>query len=215
MCFGLYSTRRNLKNEVNFSRRFAVFAPCLRHRQGIDKASTRRNLHRIATESRPIATESRPNRDRIGRPPPPFFVGRAALDPRSLNFFALHCDFLQKVCNKEVFFFALHCAFLQKVCKKGGCFFCPPLRFYTHLQYDIILFGLALGGMSYFFHTFRASDATVASHLAHGRIPSGGTALPICLLTAVLPPHHLQGGDGGKDCSAARSSFVRARPPSA
>ena len=39
--------------------------------------------------------------DPIGRPPTPFSVGRAVLDPRSLNFFALHCAFLQKSCKKE------------------------------------------------------------------------------------------------------------------
>ena len=59
-----------------------------------------------ATEStRPKST----GRDRIGRPPIPFSVGRAVLDPRSLNFFALHCAFLQKSCKKEGVFFALHC----------------------------------------------------------------------------------------------------------
>ena len=63
-------------------------------------------LRPIATDcdqSRPIATES-------GGPPPPFFGRRPALDPRSLNFFATHCAFLQKF-----------------------CFFCHPLRFFTKM----------------------------------------------------------------------------------
>ena len=209
-------------DRCRFSRRFAVFAPCPGHRiatQSAEIDATRRaEIVEICTDWSVLST-----------PPYPFFVGRAALDPRSLNFFALHCDFLQKVCNKEVFFLPSTALFYKKFAKKEGVFFalhCDFIHIYSMTLYFsvwrwaechtfFILFGLALGGMSYFFHTFRASDATVASHLAHGRIPSGGTALPICLLTAVLPPHHLQGGDGGKDCSAARSSFVRARPPSA
>ena len=76
----------------------------------ITTESTRqsRSNREIATEStrqsRPIdAIESR-NRDRIdriGRPPPSFLVWRAEFDPRSLNFFALHCAFLQKSCKNE------------------------------------------------------------------------------------------------------------------
>ena len=46
-----------------------------------------------SVSARPIATDC----DRIGRPPlHPFFGRRPALDPRSLNFFATHCAFLQK-----------------------------------------------------------------------------------------------------------------------
>ena len=80
------------------------------------------NRDRIATESARNDKRKSANRDRIGttdapkstgrapigRPPPPFSVGRAVLDPRSLNFFALHCAFLQKSCKKGGR--SLHCA---------------------------------------------------------------------------------------------------------
>ena len=60
---------------------------------------TRDQIDRIATQSArndaPKSTESTES----GDPPPPFFGWRAVLDPRSLNFFALHCAFLQKSCK--------------------------------------------------------------------------------------------------------------------
>ena len=91
---------------------------------GAPKSTGRRaeidRIDRIATESTRRNRPNRPNRDRIGRPPPPFSVGRAVLDPRSLNFFALHCAFLQKYCKKSR-------AFSQ--------FFCPPLRIFTKVLF--------------------------------------------------------------------------------
>ena len=134
-----------------WNRAFFVFAPCLLFRRDQSRpiATDCDQSRPIATDCdrlRPIATDcdqSRPiatNRDRLrpiatdcdrlrpiatesGGPPPSFFGRRPALDPRSLNFFATHCAFLQKFC-----FFATHCAFLQKF-----CFFCHPLRFFTKM----------------------------------------------------------------------------------
>ena len=105
------ATRRNRPNRHDATRRNRPNRP-----------NRRAETDRIGTTRPNRRDRNRPNRDPIGRPPPPFSVGRAVLDPRSLNFFALHC------------------AFLQKSCKKGGCFFCPPLR------------GGREGKKSYFFH---------------------------------------------------------------
>ena len=127
-CFG--ATNRDQSRPIaTFSAR-PIATDCDRLRPIATNRDQSRPIATDCDQSRPIATnrdQSRPiatdcdffgatNRDRVrpiatesGGPPPPFFGRRAALDPRSLNFFATHCAFLQKFC-----FFATHCAFLQK-----------------------------------------------------------------------------------------------------
>ena len=100
------STRRSTKSSQLFTTKSAWCRHETTRRNRPTRHETPRGNLKIATKP----TESRPNRraeiDRIDRiatqsgdPPPPFSVGRAVLDPRSLNFFALHCAFLQKSCK--------------------------------------------------------------------------------------------------------------------
>ena len=92
-------------------------------RDTTESTESTRRIDRIRTKRQEKVRKSRRDTTESGDPPTPFSVGRAVLDPRSLNFFALHCAFLQKSCKKEgvlSIFLPSTALFYKSLVKSGG-----------------------------------------------------------------------------------------------